>query len=97
MTNVQLNRPNPSNVSISPSELTAESIKHDILDHLYYSQARLPEIATRNDWYMSLALTVRDRILDHWIATARTVMRVMSVSCHISRPNFSLAHSSETI
>jgi starch phosphorylase len=75
MTNVQLNRPNPSNVSISPSELTAESIKHDILDHLYYSQARLPEIATRNDWYMSLALTVRDRILDHWIATARTVMK----------------------
>ena len=75
MTNVQLNRPNPSNVNISPSELTAESIKHDILDHLYYSQARLPEIATRNDWYMSLALTVRDRLLDHWIATARTVMK----------------------
>jgi starch phosphorylase len=75
MTNVQLNRPNPSNVNISPSELTTESIKHDILDHLYYSQARLPEIATRNDWYMSLALTVRDRLLDHWIATARTVMK----------------------
>src|SRR5678810_1105778 len=62
-------------VNISPSELTAEAIKHDILDHLYYSQARLPEIATRNDWYMSLALTVRDRLLDHWIATARTVMK----------------------
>src|ERR1043166_4239080 len=75
MTNVQLNRPNPSNVNVSPSELNAESIKHDVLDHLYYSQARLPEIATRNDWYMSLALTVRDRLLDHWIATARTVMR----------------------
>src|ERR1051325_4573611 len=75
MTNVQLNRPNPSAVNISPSELTSESIKHDILDHLYYSQARLPEIATRNDWYMSLALTVRDRLLDHWIATARTVMK----------------------
>src|ERR1043165_1823632 len=75
MKNVPLNRPNPSNVNISPSELTAESIKHDILDHLYYSQARLPEIATPNDWYMSLALTVRDRLLDHWIATARTVMR----------------------
>ena len=75
MTNVQLNRPDLSAVDISPSELTAESIKHDVLDHLYYSQARLPEIATQNDWYMSLALTVRDRLLDHWIATARTVMR----------------------
>ena len=60
---------------ITISEMTAESIKHDVLDHLYYSQARLPEIATPNDWYMSLALTVRDRLLDRWIATARTVMR----------------------
>jgi starch phosphorylase len=75
MTNIQLNRSNLSAVDISPSELTAESIKHDVLDHLYYSQARIPEIATQNDWYMSLALTVRDRLLDRWIATARTVMR----------------------
>jgi len=60
---------------LSAAESTAEAIKHDLLDHIYYSQARLPEIATRNDWYMALALTVRDRLLDRWVATARTVMR----------------------
>jgi starch phosphorylase len=75
MTNNQSNSSRLAPAAVSPSELTAASIKHDVLDHLYYSQARLPEIATRNDWYMSLALTIRDRLLDRWIATARTVMR----------------------
>ncbi|HET6861557.1 MAG TPA: glycogen/starch/alpha-glucan phosphorylase, partial [Pyrinomonadaceae bacterium] len=51
------------------------SIKDGIIDHLFYSQARLPELATRNDWYMALALTIRDRLLDHWITTVRTLMR----------------------
>ncbi|PWT93433.1 MAG: glycogen phosphorylase [Blastocatellia bacterium] len=57
------------------SQPTLESIKQDILDHLFYSQGRLPELATPNDWYMALALTVRDRLLDHWIKTVRTLMR----------------------
>jgi glycogen phosphorylase len=56
-------------------EHTSASIKNDIIDHLFYSRARLPEIATRNDWYMALALTVRDRLLDRWIKTVRTLMR----------------------
>jgi starch phosphorylase len=32
-------------------------------------------MATRNDWYMALAHTVRDRLLDYWIRTVRTLMR----------------------
>ncbi len=50
------------------------SIKADLLDHLFYTQGRLPETATRNDWYIALAHTVRDRLLDHWIRTVRTLM-----------------------
>ncbi len=57
------------------SELSTVAIKEDLIDHLFYSQARLPEIATRNDWYMALAFTVRDRLLNHWIRTVRTLMR----------------------
>jgi starch phosphorylase len=75
MTNYSVNSSSVSTQDASSAELKPESIKHDVLEHLYYSQARLPEIATRNDWYMSLALTVRDRLLDRWIATTRTVMR----------------------
>ncbi|MCM3870734.1 MAG: glycogen/starch/alpha-glucan phosphorylase [Pyrinomonadaceae bacterium] len=57
------------------SEPRLQSIKADLLDHLFYTQGRLPEMATRNDWYMALAHTVRDRLLDHWVKTVRTLMR----------------------
>ena len=39
------------------------------LDNLYYVQGQLPELATKHDWYMALANTVRDRLLDNWVQT----------------------------
>ncbi|MRR57840.1 MAG: glycogen/starch/alpha-glucan phosphorylase [Deltaproteobacteria bacterium] len=47
------------------------AIARAFLDHLYYSQGRIPAIATRNDLYMALAYTVRDRLLAHWIEEIR--------------------------
>ena len=44
-----------------------------LVDNLFFVQGRLPEAATRNDWFMALAYTVRDRLLDRWVATARTL------------------------
>src|SRR5262245_19352003 len=46
-----------------------------LIDNLFYVQVRLPETATRNDWYMALAYTVRDRLLDRWIKTVRTMIK----------------------
>ncbi len=43
------------------------AIKQAILDNLYYAQGRLPALASRNDWYMAVAFTVRDRMLDRFI------------------------------
>ena len=40
-----------------------ETLKRAFLDNLYYLQGRIPEVATRNDYYMALAYTVRDRML----------------------------------
>lgn len=40
-----------------------ETIKRAFLDNLYYLQGRIPELATRNDYYMALAYTIRDRML----------------------------------
>ena len=70
-------QPSPSNNQPlqSHSALTVEAIKADILDHLFYIQGSLPEMATANDWYMALAQSVRDRLLDRWIKTVRTLMR----------------------
>jgi starch phosphorylase len=43
--------------------LGADAIAEALIDNLYYLQAKLPLNATRNDWYMALAYTVRDRML----------------------------------
>jgi starch phosphorylase len=48
------------------------SLKRAILDNLFFVQGRFPEVATKNDWYLALSYTVRDRMLHRWVATAQT-------------------------
>ena len=40
-----------------------------LVDSLRHHLAKLPQHATPNDWYRALAYTVRDRLLDDYIAT----------------------------
>jgi glycogen phosphorylase len=42
-------------------------IRESILQNLYFTQARIPQAATLNDWYMAIAYAVRDRMLDKWL------------------------------
>jgi glycogen phosphorylase len=49
-----------------------ETLKRAFLDNLYYVQGKPPALATLNDYYMALAYTVRDRILQRWNSTATT-------------------------
>ena len=66
--------PDPTAQGGAPSDvrtgLDADAIGQALIDNLHCLQARTPQHATRNDWYMALAYTVRDRILDRY---ARTV------------------------
>lgn len=50
--------------------LSVATIKRAFLDNLYYVQGKFPQLATINDYYMALAYTVRDRLLQRWISTA---------------------------
>jgi starch phosphorylase len=50
--------------------LSKPALKRALLDNLYYVQGKFPALATRNDYYMALAYTVRDRMLQRWISTA---------------------------
>ncbi|MDD5366526.1 MAG: glycogen/starch/alpha-glucan phosphorylase [Gallionellaceae bacterium] len=52
--------------------LSKEALKRAFLDNLFYYQGKFPALATRNDYYMALAYTVRDRLLQRWISTAET-------------------------
>ncbi|HEY5909548.1 MAG TPA: glycogen/starch/alpha-glucan phosphorylase [Verrucomicrobiae bacterium] len=65
--------------------LGARSIARAFRENLYYLQARFPAVATRNDNYMALAYTIRDRLLRRWIATAQTYLKRESRTvCYLS-------------
>src|SRR5689334_17441787 len=55
------------------SHISSEAIAEELIDNLHYRQAKLPQHATRNDWYMALAYTIRDRMLDGYIATVDAI------------------------
>jgi glucan phosphorylase len=62
-------------VEDSRTGLTAETLKQAFADNLFYVQGKFPAIATKNDFYMALAYTVRDRLLHHWITTVETYFK----------------------
>ena len=55
--------------------LGTDAIAEALIDNLHSLQAKLPQHATRNDWYMALAYTVRDRMLDRYIQTIEAITR----------------------
>src|SRR5215471_16687742 len=50
--------------------LSKEAFKRAFFDNLFYIQAKFPALATQKDYYLALAYSVRDRMLQHWISTA---------------------------
>ncbi len=50
--------------------LGKDALKRAFLDNLYYVQGKFAALATKHDYYMALAYTVRDRLLQRWISTA---------------------------
>ncbi len=51
--------------------LDTESLKHSFLNHVAFTQAKVPGFATKRDLYMALAMTVHDRLIERWIATRK--------------------------
>ncbi len=65
--------------------LSIKALKQAFINNLFYLQGRFPVVATRNDNYMALAYTVRDRLLERWTQTSLNylVKRVRTV-CYLS-------------
>jgi starch phosphorylase len=65
--------------------LEVETLKRALADNLFYLQGKFPGIATKHDYYMALAYTVRDRLFQRWIATNQTYLqRNVRVVCYLS-------------
>ena len=55
--------------------MSKEAFTRDFLDNLFCVQGKIPALATRHDYYMALAYTIRDRLLHRWMSTAETYTR----------------------
>jgi len=66
----------PNNIQIEDDRtgINVETLKRAFLDNLFYIQAKFPRISTQNDYYMALAYTVRDRLLNRWLNTTQTYL-----------------------
>jgi starch phosphorylase len=52
--------------------MSVDDLRQAFLENLFYAQGRFPAIADMDDLYLAAAYTVRDRLLERWIATAQS-------------------------
>jgi len=79
--------PTSSTPAYAPTRtaLTQEALQRAVLDNLLFVQATPPAYATRHDWYMALAYSVRDRLLARWVGSVETYARSdVKVACYLS-------------
>ncbi|MBD2070688.1 glycogen/starch/alpha-glucan phosphorylase [Leptolyngbya sp. FACHB-671] len=62
----------PVQVDDDRTGLEVETLRRALADNLVYIQGKFPSNATKNDLYMALAYTVRDRLLLRWLNTTTT-------------------------
>lgn len=65
---------------------SSRALKQAILDNLYYIQGRIPESATRNDWYMAVSYAVRDRMLANFLRSVKGLRQQddAKIACYLS-------------
>ena len=70
----------PSSLQIEDDRTgtSIETLKRAFLDNLRYIQAKFPRVSTRNDYYLALAYTVRDRLINRWLHTTQTYLEKTS-------------------
>ena len=69
----------------SRTGLSADALRRAISDHLVYSIARPPAALTPEHYYRALALAVRDRMQNRWMATTQEWLDLPNkVTCYFS-------------
>ena len=75
-----------ANIEDVRTGLSVATLRRALADNLFYVQGKFSEIATKNDLYMALAYTVRDRLLQRWINTTETYLKQQKpkIVCYLS-------------
>ncbi len=84
----------PHKPSLQASEAVAEdertgvdveTLRRAIQDNLFYRCGNVPKLATRSDYYLAVAFTVRDRLMQRWLSTAMALLAEPTrVVCYLS-------------
>ena len=81
------NQPNGNQVQIEDDRtgVDVETLKRAFSDNLFYALGKFPEIASKNDFYMALAYTIRDRLLRRWLNSQETYLKQdVKIVCYFS-------------
>ena len=62
-------------VSSSPRDATVAEIRDLILDKLGHTVGKSVSTATKHDWFMATALSVRDKVVESWLNSIETTKR----------------------
>jgi starch phosphorylase len=78
--------PDTRKVEDDRTGLSIEVLRRALAENLFYVQGKFRAIATKNDLYMALAYTVRDRLLQRWINTTQTYLKQNNakIVCYLS-------------
>ena len=58
--------PSVDETGVGPDVMSVEALRDVVLSKLAYAVAKDPTTASDRDWYMAVALAVRDRVVDGW-------------------------------
>ena len=56
---------------LAPFNLSLESVRQSLTNHLIFSIGKDPITATDRDWFFTLAYVVRERLIERWMETMR--------------------------
>ncbi len=87
LVNQKTNLVKPINIQVEDDRtgMSIETLKRAFADNLFYIQGKHESLATVKDFYMALAYTVRDRLLQRWLKTSKTYSdRDAKTVCYLS-------------
>ena len=71
MLNTDVETGTPGNTVVSAGPTDSEELRKLILAKLIYAVGKDTKTASQRDWFVALALAVRDRIVDRWMSATR--------------------------
>ena len=62
-------------IALPAEDEEVAALRRTLVAKLAYSVGKDPTVASQHDWFVATALTVRDRIIDRWFPSTRTIYR----------------------